>query len=134
LLPSLSHFGATHVVLVRSAVVSTLQKQPAPSTPPPDFLTVDEAARIVRVGRTTAYDMARLYEATSGAAGLPVIRLGKQLRVPRCRLEDWLGGPISWPIACDEPKTVSQPAAGRQARKRTRRRGSNVQTAQLLSV
>jgi hypothetical protein len=114
--------------------VSTSQKDSAPSATPPDFLTVDEAARIIRIGRTTAYDIARVYEATDGADGLPVIRLGKQLRVPRCRLEDWLGGPITWPIACDEQKPGRQPPAGNRAPKRTRSRDSNVQTVQLLSV
>ncbi len=100
--------------------MSTLQKQTAPSATAPDFLTVDEAARIVRIGRTTAYDIARVYEATSGADELPVIRLGKQLRVPRCRLEDWLGGPITWPIVSREPDSVSPPPASKPAPKRTR--------------
>jgi len=113
--------------------VSTLQKQQAPSATPPDFLTVDEAARIVRIGRTTAYDIARVYEATSGADGLPVIRLGKQLRVPRCRLEDWLGGPITWPIACDEPEPVSPPPASKPVPTRTRRRNLHDQVPQLFS-
>jgi excisionase family DNA binding protein len=115
--------------------VSTSQKDlTLSSATPPDFLTVDEAARIVRIGRTTAYDIARLYEATSGADGLPVIRVGKQLRVPRCRLEDWLGGPITWPVACDEPETVSTSTASKPAPPRSRRRASNDQTAPLLSV
>ena len=114
--------------------MSTSQKDLAPPATPPDFLTVDEAARIVRIGRTTAYDIARVYEATAGADGLPVIRLGKQLRVPRCRLEDWLGGPITWPIACEEPESVSTPTASKPAPKRTRRRSSNDRTAQLFSV
>jgi hypothetical protein len=114
--------------------VSTLQKDPASPVTPPDFLTVDEAARIVRIGRTTAYDIARVYEATDGADGLPVIRLGKQLRVPRCRLEDWLGGPITWPIVNDEPEAVSPPPASPPAPKRTRRGSSKDQTTQLFSV
>ena len=80
-----------------------------PESPaPPDFLTVDEAARIARIGRTTAYDIAREYETTAGARGLPVVRFGKQLRVPRYRLEDWLGGPITWPIA-DHDAPVASP-------------------------
>jgi Helix-turn-helix domain len=65
---------------------------------PPDFLTVEEAARILRIGRTAAYRLARLYLATGGAHNLlPVVRCGKQLRVPRCKLEEMLGGPITWP-------------------------------------
>jgi excisionase family DNA binding protein len=63
----------------------------------PDFLTVEEAARVVRIGRTSAYELARRFVETGGAEGLPVVRFGRLLRVPRCRLEEWLGGPISWP-------------------------------------
>lgn len=133
-LSSLHQLGATHGGLGRSALVSTLQKDSESSVTPPDFLTVDEAARIVRIGRTTAYDIARVYEATDGAEGLPVIRLGKQLRVPRCRLEDWLGGPITWPIVNDEPEAVSAPPASPLVPKRTRRGSSKNQTAQLFSV
>ena len=76
---------------------------PAGSVPlPPDFFTVEEAARVVRIGRTKAYDLARVFLATGGADGLPVIRFGKQLRVPRCRLEACLGGPITWPPLAEE--------------------------------
>ena len=90
--------------------MSTSTKDPASPTFPPDFLTVEEAARIARIGRTTAYDIAREFEATAGASGLPVVRFGKQLRVPRYRLESWLGGPITWPILTDDT-AVAPPVA-----------------------
>ena len=90
--------------------MSTSTKDPGEPAPPPDFLTVDEVARIARIGRTTAYDIAREFEATAGASGLPVVRFGKQLRVPRYRLESWLGGPITWPILADE-RPVASPIA-----------------------
>ena len=86
--------------------MSTSTKNPG-SPEPPDFLTIEEAARIARIGRTTAYDIAREYEITAGARGMPVVRFGKQLRVPRYRLEDWLGGPITWPIFTDERPVAS---------------------------
>jgi excisionase family DNA binding protein len=63
----------------------------------PDFLTVEEAAEVLRIGRTAAYQLAREFLATAGAVGLPVIRYGRQFRVPRCRLEEQLGGPLTWP-------------------------------------
>ena len=110
--------------------MSTLQRDLAPSATPPDFLPVDEA----RIGRTTAHDIARVSEATDGADGLTVIGLGKQLRVPRCRLEDWLGGPITWPIVCDHSASVSSPPASSPAPRSTRSRSSDDQIAQLFSV
>ena len=64
---------------------------------PPDFLTVEEAGDVLRIGRTAAYQLAREFLATGGSTGIPVVRYGRQLRVPRCRLEDVLGGPLTWP-------------------------------------
>jgi excisionase family DNA binding protein len=61
----------------------------------PDFLTVGEAAKVLRIGRTAAYGLTQQWRATSGAAGLPVVRFGRQLRVPRAALEAFAGGPIS---------------------------------------
>ena len=81
----------------------------------PALLTVSEAARILRIGRTCAYGLAAEFRASGGQTGLPVIELGKQLRVPRARLEMMLGAPIeSIPTATGEPVRsdhVSQPAA-----------------------
>jgi hypothetical protein len=36
----------------------------------PDFLTVEEAACVMRIGRTAAYQLARHYLATGGKEGL----------------------------------------------------------------
>jgi hypothetical protein len=102
------------------------------SANPPDFLTVEEAAGVVRIGRTAAYRLARHYLATSGAAGLPVVRYGKQLRVPRVKLEEALGGPISWPIRRAEPEPVELPARPRVAP--VRRPRNAVQAPSLFSA
>lgn len=60
-----------------------------------DLLTVEEAARVIRVGRTKAYAMAREWRATGGKSGLPVIDFGNVLRVPLCQLEAMVGGPLT---------------------------------------
>lgn len=52
----------------------------------PDFLTVTEAAGLLRIGRTSAYAEAHRWEATKGEAGIPVIRFGRSLRVPKAAL------------------------------------------------
>ena len=54
---------------------------------PPALLTVEEASKVMRVGRQLAYDLANDYLASGGTRGLPVIRFGvKCLRVPRWAL------------------------------------------------
>ena len=72
----------------------------------PDFLAVEEAALVLRIGRSCAYDQAREFMATDGESGLPVVRIGRLLRVPRSALEQMAGGPISWPID-DETASIA---------------------------
>ncbi len=58
---------------------------------------MEEAAELLRVGRTKAYAMAREWRATGGLSGLPVIDLGDVLRVPLWRLEAMVGGELHAP-------------------------------------
>ncbi len=55
------------------------------------YMTVEEAARHLRIGRTLAYRLAHEYLATGGRSGLPVIRVGRLLRVRRSDLEQRYG-------------------------------------------
>lgn len=70
----------------------------------PNFFTVVEAARVLRIGRTAAYEQSKVYRATEGAAGLPVVKMGGRLLVPRHQLELLAGGPLSEPEERPEPK------------------------------
>lgn len=63
----------------------------------PDFLTVEEAARVLRIGRTSAYLLAQRWCHTGGRDGLPVVRVGRLLRVPRRALEQLAGGELDPP-------------------------------------
>lgn len=75
----------------------------------PQTLTVEEAARILRIGRTAAYALAREWRATNGRSGLPVLELGRTLRVPRHALELMLTG--SWSSGeAPPPHGPSEPA------------------------
>jgi excisionase family DNA binding protein len=53
-------------------------------TEPLAVLTIEEAAELLRIGRSAAYEAARRGQ-------LPVIRLGRSLRVPRHQLDRMLG-------------------------------------------
>ena len=53
----------------------------------PVFLRVEEAASILRISRSSAYELAHRWLATGGRTGLPVIRLGRSLRVPGAAIE-----------------------------------------------
>lgn len=64
----------------------------------PALYTVEEAARLLRVGRTKAYAMTQEWRATGGRSGLPVVAFGNVLRVPRAALERVLGVDL-----CDAP-------------------------------
>lgn len=57
----------------------------------PDFLTVDEAARILRAGRTNAYLQAKLWRDSGGKEGLPNRKIGNLDRVPTALFEQHYG-------------------------------------------
>lgn len=61
----------------------------------PDLLTIEEAARVLRIGRSTAYELANRDLATGGGEGLGVVRVGRLLRVRRTALEELVGGPLT---------------------------------------
>ncbi|MGH8973295.1 MAG: hypothetical protein ACRD0C_08820 [Acidimicrobiia bacterium] len=56
----------------------------------PPFLTVAEAGRLLRIGRTKAYELTREWRVTGGRSGLPVVDLGDVLRVPGPAIERML--------------------------------------------
>lgn len=64
--------------------------------PVPDFLTIPEAARVLRIGRTKAYAMALEWRVTGGKSGMKVVDIGGQYRVPKMWLEELLGAPIEF--------------------------------------
>lgn len=79
----------------------------------PDLFTVAEAAVVLRIGRTTAYELVRRDFASGGGEGLAVVRIGGQFRVPRAALERIVGGPVSWPPEWDPAPVEDGSAAGK---------------------
>lgn len=63
----------------------------------PEFLTVEEAAAVLRIGRTAAYQLTRRWRASNGTEGLPVRKLGRLLPSP---------GPCSCMLICMQTTSV----------------------------
>ena len=80
----------------------------------PTFLTVEEAAAVLRIGRTSAYLLARRWEDTGGVEGLPVVRFGRLLRVPIHELERLASGAVEHTgglpaVPTAEPERAARP-------------------------
>jgi len=104
----------------------------------PDLLTVTEAAAVLRIGRTTAYELVRSDFASGGTEGLGVVRVGGQFRIPRVALERLVGGPVSWPAdelpadSADEPAEPSAPVEPSiRPRSAGRKRGGSMSAPML---
>ncbi len=101
---------------------------------PPDLLTVAETAAVLRYGLTFVYESIHRFRATGDADEIPGLKVGRSLRVPRVRLEHYIGAPITWPIvdhpiidhepdttdSVDTPTSSPRPTA-RHTRRATRR-------------
>lgn len=95
----------------------------------PDFLTVEEAARVLRIGRTAAYGLTREWRATG--EGLPVVSFGRLLRVPRAALEAVAGGPLTVPASTpvEDPREAVPPAPPTSTPTHSRHRNRRSRTA-----
>jgi excisionase family DNA binding protein len=51
------------------------------------FLRVDEAARVLRISRTSTYALASQWLSTGGVDGLPAVRIGRSIRIPTAAIE-----------------------------------------------
>jgi hypothetical protein len=78
----------------------------------PDLLTVEEAARVLRIGRTAAYGLTRVWRETGGREGLPVVNLGRLLRVPRSALEAATGAELTGPPRDAPRASAAEPVVG----------------------
>jgi len=65
----------------------------------PAFMTVEQAAKAVQLGRSKAYQLTVEWERTGGASGLPFVWFGHQKRVPRAALERFINQALSSPAA-----------------------------------
>jgi hypothetical protein len=114
-------------------------------SPLPEFLTIEEAARILRIGRNPAYEQANRFIETNGREGLPVVVLGRTRRVPRRKLEELAGGPFETSalsararkadlqlVADKPPKPTPGAKTAEHPRKRSRRNDSSASHPRLF--
>ena len=57
----------------------------------PPTISVEQAGEILGLSRPSAYAAGHRYLESNGAEGLPVLRLGRRMRVPTARLLAMLG-------------------------------------------
>ena len=56
----------------------------------PPFMTVEQAAKAVQLGRSKTYELTAEWERTSGKSGLPFVWFGRQKRIPRAALVQFI--------------------------------------------
>lgn len=101
----------------------------------PAMLTVDEAGRVLRIGRTLAYRLANDFRA-GDVHGLPVIRLGGCLRVPRWALIEFIHhgrvvSDLNGAVSAAVDALIADPTTTTPAPTRRDRRSKSRSTAQL---
>lgn len=65
----------------------------------PPFMTVEQAAEVLQLGRSKTYELTVEWERTSGASGLPFVRFGSQKRIPRAALVQMIESTLTCPPA-----------------------------------
>jgi len=71
----------------------------------PLLLRPEEAARLLGLGRTTVFAML-------AAGDLPVVRIGRSVRIPRVALEQWIAEHSEGDRACETQRgTAHHPAS-----------------------
>ena len=83
----------------------------------PMLLTVDEAARLLRVGRSHAYNQTTLYFETGGLDGIPAIRIGGVIRVPKHALHELITTGRLVQLIDHSPSIATAPSARTRARR-----------------
>lgn len=87
----------------------------APLAEQPELLTVEEAAEVLRIGRSLAYQLAGSWFDSGGTFGLPVIKVGRCFRVPRHLLAEIVRGErLLMPSETPAPEPTSPPKRKRR--------------------
>ena len=63
------------------------------------FLTVEQAAKVLQLGRSKAYELTVEWDRTGGASGIPFVWFGNQKRIPRDALARYVETRLERPPA-----------------------------------
>ncbi|MGH9139433.1 MAG: excisionase family DNA-binding protein [Acidimicrobiales bacterium] len=56
----------------------------------PRFLTVEQAAKLLQLGRSKTYELTVEWDRTGGRSGIPFVWFGNQQRIPLDALMRWV--------------------------------------------
>jgi excisionase family DNA binding protein len=62
----------------------------APVSELPRFLTVEQAAKLLQLGRSKTYELTVEWDRTGGRTGIPFVWFGNQKRIPLDALMRWV--------------------------------------------
>ncbi len=65
----------------------------------PRFLTVEQAAKLLQLGRSKTYELTVEWDRTNGRAGIPFVWFGNQKRIPLDALIQWVDAQLDPPAA-----------------------------------
>lgn len=65
----------------------------------PRFLTVEQASKLLQLGRSKTYELTVEWERTHGRTGIPFVWFGNQKRVPLDALMRWVDAKLDPPAA-----------------------------------
>ena len=97
----------------------------------PLMLTVEQARDVLGIGRSLAYAEVRRYLATGGREGIPAVRIGSAIRIPRAGLVDLLLSAPAPEVCSVELQAVAPSPPRTSRRRRSSRSTCNSSVAQL---
>ena len=65
----------------------------------PRFLTVEQAGKLLQLGRSKTYALTAEWDRTGGRSGIPFVWFGNQKRVPLDALMRWVDEQLAPPAA-----------------------------------
>lgn len=63
----------------------------------PEFMTIEQVARVLQLGRSTMYALTVEWDVTGGKSGMPFVWFGRQKRIPKPRSSASPSKPSSHP-------------------------------------